>query len=335
MTGRLAIRADGGEGIGAGHVMRCLALADAWQARGGEVRWLAAQLSPMLERAIGTRGIVIEHVTGAAADTVAALRASARLPACVVVDGYGLQHEAQTLHRDGVRLAVIDDDGRWGRYDCDVLINQNLGAERMVYDTAAPARLLGAAFAMIRREFLTHTGATSTAPAVRRVLVSFGGDDRHRQGERVARLLHRVAPDVERLVTGGVIAAPSASLEGATGIVSGTDLAGVMATCDVALVAAGSICWELAYMGVPAITLTMADNQEAIARETAAAGVARALGPYDAVTDDAIASAFDELANNVEMRAGMRARGRALIDGQGARRVADALAGLARRGEVA
>lgn len=333
MNATLAIRADGGEGIGAGHVMRCLALADAWQAGGGDVRWVASRLSPMLERAIAARHIPVSRVADAA-DTVAAVCTPGHTPAWVVVDGYGLQSEAQALRRDGLRLAVIDDDGRWGRYDCDVLINQNLGAERVEYDTAAETRLLGAAFAMIRREFLTQPVAAQPAPAVRRVLVSFGGDDRHRQGERVARVLQRVAPDVERVVTGGVLAAPAA-MDGAARVITGTDMAAVIAASDAAVVAAGSICWELAYLGVPAITLTMADNQEAIARELAAAGVARALGPYDAVSDEAIASAFAALVANAGMRATMSARGRALIDGQGARRVADALAAHARRGALA
>src|SRR5262249_3262600 len=49
MSRRLIIRADAGAHIGAGHVMRCLALAERWQQSGGDVTFLTKALSPPMQ----------------------------------------------------------------------------------------------------------------------------------------------------------------------------------------------------------------------------------------------------------------------------------------------
>ena len=91
MGERLVIRAHGGPVAGAGHVMRCLALAEAWHERGGRVSFAAgADLGPLEERLASTGELVrIAAEAGSAADIEAtrdlALRAEA---AAIAVDGY-------------------------------------------------------------------------------------------------------------------------------------------------------------------------------------------------------------------------------------------------------
>ena len=66
MTDRcLAIRADAGTSAGAGHVMRSLALADAWQRSGGAVEWFSSEMPPMLADLIAARGITQHRLASA------------------------------------------------------------------------------------------------------------------------------------------------------------------------------------------------------------------------------------------------------------------------------
>jgi UDP-2,4-diacetamido-2,4,6-trideoxy-beta-L-altropyranose hydrolase len=102
-------------------------------------------------------------------------------------------------------------------------------------------------------------------------------------------------------------------------------MASLMAWADIAVTGAGSTCWELACMGLPALALVIAENQRAIAEELSAAGVIFNLGSHQEVSAERIASIIDGLLYSSFRRLRMSQRGRALVDGQGAERVAAVL----------
>lgn len=321
IAGALAVRADGGASIGAGHVMRSLALADAWQRRGGTVDWFCTPLPGMLDDLLGSRGITRRRLEHAEDWSALCAWCSEHAGAWVSIDGYGFCHGAALLRAAGARVLVIDDDGRWPRYTCDLLLNQNIDAERVAYQAAPPRRLLGTSFVLLRREFRQQQPpARSIDQPGRRVFVSFGGHDARGMTSRVAQLLLSTCSDVELDVAAGVVAdvRPPASARLRWHV--GTDLSVVMRDAHLAVVAAGSICYELAYLGVPGLTVIVADNQQCISRGLHHAGVTRDLGWADELSDRTIVDAVDSLRHD-PARAAMSRCGRALVDGGGADRV--------------
>jgi spore coat polysaccharide biosynthesis predicted glycosyltransferase SpsG len=98
-----------------------------------------------------------------------------------------------------------------------------------------------------------------------------------------------------------------------------------MASADLAIGAGGSTAWERCCLGLPSIVMTIADNQQGIARALADAGAAINLGPAEAIGLSALVAAIKGLASDREQRVAMARAAAALTDGLGGSRVVEAL----------
>ena len=94
-----------------------------------------------------------------------------------------------------------------------------------------------------------------------------------------------------------------------------------MVWAEIMIAAGGSTNWELAFMGLPSIVITIADNQKAIAAELDRQGVIINLGWHQDVTIEQISFALQELISDRPKRETMSKKGRELVDGNGAKRV--------------
>lgn len=85
----------------------------------------------------------------------------------------------------------------------------------------------------------------------------------------------------------------------------------------VAITAGGSTCWELAYLGVPSLVITLADNQRGGGEMMAAAGAGLDCGWHHELQPNTLARLVKELFADQRQRLAMSRVGRALVDGQG------------------
>lgn len=339
--GVLLLRADAGAQMGTGHLMRCLALGKTWMLEGGKaVLITACQNDALLDRArrAGLTVVAVSAPCPAGEDLHLTVEWVHRHPgAWLVLDGYGFDSAYQRVVKQaGARLLVVDDDVHADHYYADVILNQNIHATELHYQCEPGTQLLmGTRFALLAPDFLAWRDHRLEVPAVaHRVLVTLGGGDPKNQTTKIVRALKLARlPGLEvAVVVGGAnphlnsLEQELKNLGRAFRLVHNSDnMPELMAWAEMAVSAAGTTVWELAYMRVPTLVLVLAENQIRISAALQEAGLARSLGWFADVDENVVGRAFIDLAHNPSLRAAMSRRGRKLVDGRGADRVVNAL----------
>jgi UDP-2,4-diacetamido-2,4,6-trideoxy-beta-L-altropyranose hydrolase len=337
----LLLRADASARIGTGHVMRCLALAQACRAAGGQAAFLSHCESKTLRHhveAAGIRFIPLDTHHPHPADIQRTLTLLREFQTeWLVIDGYHFDPAYQQRVREaGYRLLVIDDTAHWPNYNADIVLNQNINARQLPYVVDPDTMLLlGTRYALLRHEFLAwRNWRRGTLELACKVLVTLGGSDPDNMTGKVIKALEKMeVPGLEvKIVVGPAnphldtlrraAKASSINLQFLTTV---NDMPSLMAWAEVAVSAGGSTCWELAFMGVPNIVLVLAENQCRIAQGLEEAGVTINLGWSHQVSEDDIATKLQGLCQAGERRSHMSWLGRRLVDGEGAPRVIQSL----------
>jgi len=277
----LLIRADATITIGTGHIMRCLALAEAWKNAGGDVLFAMADPIPTIEARLIGEGMQIERIQsnpGSLDDANETLNLARKYEAnWIVLDGYhfGTSFQKSVRIKD-IFLLVIDDCGQAGHYYADVVLNQNVYADMSIYPSSEPYTrfLLGTSFALIRNEFIIWSRWKRENPSIaHRILVTFGGSDPENITLFVIRgllTLGLTGPEVI-IISGAVNSHTNSILKAIKGYprirvaTNPKNIPELMAWADIAISASGSTCWELAFMRLPAIIYPIAENQIPIA----------------------------------------------------------------------
>jgi len=321
--------------------MRCLALAQAWHDAGGAVAFISAGLSGELRHRLAQEHMALldlDQAPGGSQDAEAtaehALRAGAEW---VVADGYGFGAEYQRVIKQAdLKLLVLDDYGHAEYYYADIVLNQNLDADRSLYKACEPTTrlLLGTTYALLRREFLRQADRPRSIPRiVRHVLVSFGGSDPHDLAAKTIRAIQRIdEPVLETTVVAGDdrLQARLALLVGdgpqhfeVLGHVS--DMPGLMGRADLAIAAAGGSSWERALLRLPSLVVIAAENQRPNAEALHRVGAALNLGWWREVTEETLAESIRATALDRPLRRIQAAAVGRLVDGLGAGRVVEAM----------
>ena len=340
MANRVGLRCDGSPKMGVGHLIRSLALADGLLARGAEPVMMSTITDlDWVEHQVRARGLPLvapQDHPDALADQCRELELDA-----VVIDGYDIDAgTGERLQGAGLRvLALVD--GPFGQAQrADLYVDQNLGAVPRPNLPPGARMLTGLDYALFRDQVVAarHVSrAPSDSERPPRVLAVFGGTDPHAAATIVVPLLletgapvHVVAIAARQEIAAALDCLPCGPGQRVEVIQPVEDLAGLAATCDAAVSAAGSSVWELLCIGVPSALVAVADNQEGGYRQVVAENVAVPLGRLWELRERADAraaavAALRRLTGDAAHRASLRNRGMALLDGRGRERVADAL----------
>jgi spore coat polysaccharide biosynthesis protein SpsF len=331
-SGGLAlIRCDGGGKFGYGHVKRMVALARAL--RDCESIGVRFALNGSADAAAPIRraGFAVEMIQSHADLT---RLVGAHAPDMLILDGReGPSRQQLEGIRQDIAIVAAIDDGSDVRLAADFAYYPPVPQARALDWTGArTVARIGWEWALLGlNPHLTPVAATAPRPTL---LVAMGGSDPQGLTLRAAKALVPLDPVFRiRFVIGtgmadaAKAAASVVALKNNFETVEGADdLATEYAAADLALCAFGVTAYELAAFGVPAIYLGLTPDHARSAGAFDDAGMGLSLGVASETSDDQILSAVKALMSDAARRREMRQAGLAVLDGNGAARIAADLA---------
>jgi UDP-2,4-diacetamido-2,4,6-trideoxy-beta-L-altropyranose hydrolase len=336
--GTLLIRADASLAIGTGHVMRCLALAQAWQDSGGTSSLASGELPEALAPRLAAERVSLHkiHATpGSAEDAAETVAHARRLKAgWVVIDGdrFGSGFLA-TVRAAGFQILLIDDFIDRESFPANLIVNPNLDVGEEPYrKRGASAQLLtGPSYVLLRREFRQGSGEKGVRPTGNRILVTLGGSDPENLTPKVADALAQCS-DLQVTVIAGAGFDKANELQKLNAsnlrtLFNHGNMAQLMQESDQAIIAAGGTLWELFSMGCAVLSYSRNIVQARVVQSLAHRGAVVNMGETCHFDPAKLVLSVKELVNSRLERERMTSLGRTFVDGLGAKRVVETALG--------
>ena len=293
---RVVFRVDSSTQMGIGHLMRCIVLADELKQKGHQITFVCRLLSGCMISIIKHNVIKLTNdekfqsndlylnwlgVTQEqdAEQTIAAIRANVDL---VVVDSYSLDEKWHKKLRSYTKRILVIDDLSYRKFDCDILLNQNLGVKKEDYRDKVPGNcelLLGCDYALLRPEFVKLREKAlekrKNTKGIENVLISMGGSD---IDNITYEVLQQIDNDINIIVVLGESSPYNAMIvdyakdKNIKIIINANNMAELMVEADLAIGAGGSTSWERCCLGLPTLLYVFAENQRAIANNLESIG---------------------------------------------------------------
>lgn len=223
----IAFRTDASLQIGSGHVMRCLTLADALQAAGGQCHFICREHPGHLIAQIRQRGFSVTVLPMMPTEALSANKQGSEAQSnyaawlgadwatdaaqtkadigelaadWLIIDHYALDTRwEQTLRPECRKLMVIDDLAN-RLHDCDLLLDQNLGRDAQDYSQLVSEQcrvLVGPHYALLRPEFAALRDESlrrRAKPQLKQLLITMGGVDQDDATGKVLEALQSCLP---------------------------------------------------------------------------------------------------------------------------------------------
>ena len=295
------IVADGGPALGYGHVGRCLAV---WEALDGDA--VFAVQDPDVAAFVEARGA----------------QAGAAPTAPIVLLDRALPTDAEYvrgLQAADRRVVLLDDLGD-GRAVADLVVDPPTAARWPPTDRP---RLAGFEHVLLRDEVrIAERAATPSG-----VLLALGGSDPTGLTPVLAAALAGAGVDDLVVNIGPGYAAPLPA--GVTLLRDPAAFVATLATARLLVAAYGHSLLEAAHLGVPALIVVTREDHREHAAAFAEHGTAALIDMSDRPRPDELAALVGDVLAHGDELATMASRGRALVDGRGAERVARAIRAIA------
>ena len=342
----ILIRTDASVNIGTGHIMRCLALADELRQKDMDISFICREESGNLigyikkkRHSVYSLPADIDMETDALL-TKEILDKQPEKSDWLIIDHYGIDISWEyPLKKHAEKIMVIDDLAN-REHDCDLLLDQNYSNNEDRYNGLVPEnciQLLGPEYAMLRPQFQkAREGLRDRDGGVNRILIFMGGADPKNITSKALRAIHTLdRSDIAIDVVIGNLNPYHDEIKILTSKIPNTNcqlnvenMAKLTLSADLCIGAGGTTTWERCCVGLPTITIILAENQKGISESLDKEGALINLGWYQNVNENDITECINELIDNPRKIQSMTDKGRRLVDGEGVNRVVDTISSI-------
>lgn len=335
---KVAFRLNASKSEGMGHLVRCLALADAISEQGGHCTFLLHQMDEHVQRVFGDSAHKVRTLKMAPdhswqSDAEHTRRAIDEKVDWLVCDHYGLDNRWECALRDLCHGILVIDDLADRPHACNVLVDP--GFSRTAHDYERwldhPCKLLlGTQYAILRTTYADLHDTAPVWPKASHIHLFFGGGDHAAWLPIYAEVLltehpwlkiHAVGQSDPSTMT-HLVEQFKQRLQWSPYL---DDMARSYAQCDLAIGAPGTATWERACVGLPSALIATHPNQVAILKALDDKGFCYYVGEAKKTDPKDFIQCFSEFIGDVEGLRKMRALGVGTVDGRGSQRILDTL----------
>ncbi len=329
------IRVDSSTIIGTGHVVRCLTLAGQFHGEEHKVTFICRELPGNIIDQISKAGYEVHklakanydninlentesHLAWLAVDwqvdarqTVDILKSLQKPADLLIIDHYALDINWEKEVKEYCGNLMVIDDLADRKHICDFLLDQNYYKNLSSrYDDLVPdscQKMLGPSYALLRPEFyLARKNRKQCNDKIKRILVFFGGNDSYNQTKIVLNAISYLSTN--NVFFDVVIGDTNQHIKEIENICKTLNnvtlhkqidyMAELMAKSDLAIGGGGTTTWERCFMGLPCLTIILAQNQKQMVIDLAEYGALWNLGWYESVTAKEISAAMEKALSN-------------------------------------
>ena len=320
---KVFILTEGSSNIGFGHITRCLSLYQAFEEKGIKPKFIINGDNSIIDLVKNTDYKLINWLRNK--DKILHEIQNADI---VVIDSYLADRSFYEKVSNIVRIPVYIDDNKRIDYPKGIVVNGNIHAKDLDYPKKDEVTyLLGTKYTPLRREFW-EVPEKEIKENIEGIMITFGGDDIRNMTPKVLRFLVREYPSLKKNVVIGKgfknVKEIKSVADKNTNLIyypDAKEMKNIMLESDIAISAGGQTLYELARVGVPTISIAVADNQLGNIRGWEKAGFIEYAGWWE---DKNVLSLISMYLNDVygfNVRKEISEKGKNLIDGKGARRL--------------
>ncbi|MBP3338544.1 MAG: UDP-2,4-diacetamido-2,4,6-trideoxy-beta-L-altropyranose hydrolase [Lachnospiraceae bacterium] len=342
----IGIRVDANETIASGHIMRCLSIA-----RHLKDNCIFIVADDYARQLISSKGFEVFTLGTDYSDMESELDILKELISrlhidVMLVDSYKVTPAYLSCLKTFCKVVYLDDIYAFP-YDVNVLANYAAGACDATYkelfgDALLPDLYLGPAYAPLREEFLLFK--SKDKGVVTDIFITSGATDKFDVVLNLVKQLVKLDDfsNMKLHVISGMFNQNADELKtlalqyfNVLVYENVSNMAEIMSKCQIAVSAGGSTLMELAAVGVPTIAYIVADNQVSGVKALVDMEAVMYAGNANCVDDancvdciHSIVGCMQSLISDKALRDSLREKASSLVDGLGAKRIAQILAEL-------